>query len=86
MYIIFKDDKGAFRIQSMSGKGFDSRAPLSEPWRGLRTDDIAKISGMADVVFVHHSGFIGGALTMETCIKMAEISLEELKNKKLEKK
>jgi len=26
--------------------------------------------------FVHHAGFIGGAWSMETAIKMAEISME----------
>lgn len=30
---------------------------------------------MKDIEFVHHSGFIGGAWSLETAIKMAEISV-----------
>jgi uncharacterized UPF0160 family protein len=72
-----------FRIQSMSGKGsFESRAPLLEAWRGLRSEELKKIAGIHDIEFVHHAGFIGGAWSLESCVKMAEISLEEVNARK----
>ena len=43
-------------------------------------------------MFVHAAGFIGGAWSLESCVKMAEVSLEkykeeeEIKAKELEKK
>jgi uncharacterized UPF0160 family protein len=66
----------------MSGKGsFDTKAPLCEAWRGLRGPELEKVSGIEKIEFAHHSGFIGGAWTLEAVIKMAELSLEELKRK-----
>lgn len=34
------------------------------------------ISGIDDIVFVHASGFIGGARSYENALKMARLSLE----------
>ena len=34
------------------------------------------ISGIDDIVFVHASGFIGGARSYENSLKMAKLSLE----------
>lgn len=34
---------------------------------------------MKDMEFVHHAGFIGGAWSLDTVIKMAEISMEAKK-------
>lgn len=37
---------------------------------------MAKVSGINDAVFCHASGFIGGAGSYESALKMATISLE----------
>ena len=55
------------------------RIPLCKAWRGLRADELKKITEFTDIEFVHHSGFIGGAWSLETAIKMAEESLKEAK-------
>lgn len=39
------------------------RVPLKKDWRGLRDKELKEISGFDDVVFVHMTGFIGGAKT-----------------------
>ena len=56
---------------------FDMRVPLKADWRGLRDKELAKESGCDDAIFVHATGFIGGAKSRESVIKMAELSLEE---------
>lgn len=60
----------------LSPGSFESRIPLLAAWRGLRAEELKNISGFTDVEFVHHSGFIGGAWSLETCIKMAEQTVE----------
>lgn len=68
------------RIQTVAPKGnfFGQRVTLSKAWHGLRHQELESLDEtMKDMEFVHHSGFIGGAWTLATAIKMAEISLVE---------
>jgi len=37
---------------------------------------LVAVSGIPDIVFVHASGFIGGAVSYESVLKMALLSLE----------
>lgn len=68
-----------YRVQGIppKGSGFDLRVPLCKAWRGLRAEELKKITDFPDIEFVHHGGFIGGAWSLETVIKMAELSLKE---------
>src|SRR5258706_15679761 len=61
-YILYPDENGKWRIQAVpaSPESFESRKPLPEQGRGLRDEDLAKVTGFPDTVFVHASGFIGG--------------------------
>ena len=72
------------RVQAMSAsKGsFESRIPLHQAWRGLRGEELRKISGIEDAEFVHNTGFVGGAWSLPSAIKMAEITIEEFKKQK----
>ena len=54
---------------------FESRKPLPEAWRGVRDDELSKLSGIDGCVFVHASGFIGGNKTEEGTMKMAFAAL-----------
>lgn len=76
LYIICKD-KAEFRVQGVPDKtgSFQCRLYLSQPWRGLRGEELEKVSGIPGAVFVHASGFLGVAHTLEGVIKMAEISI-----------
>jgi len=62
-------------------KDFSSRAPLAVAWRGLRGKELQEISGINDIEFVHHAGFIGGAWSFESAIKMGEVGLKELEER-----
>lgn len=55
---------------------FDFRMGINKAWRGLRDDDLSKAAGITDGTFVHMTGFIGGAKSYESCLKMA---LESIK-------
>jgi uncharacterized UPF0160 family protein len=83
-FVFFKDTRGMHRVQTVppKGMGFDMRVPLCKMWRGLRADELKKINeqqanGINDMEFVHHSGFIGGAWSLQSAIKMAEMSVTE---------
>jgi uncharacterized UPF0160 family protein len=54
---------------------FHTRVPLREEWRGKREEDLQKISGIPDAVFVHMSGFTGGARSREGVMAMIHKSL-----------
>ena len=44
----------------VSPESFESRKALPEAWRGLRDDELSRVSGVDGCVFIHASGFIGG--------------------------
>jgi uncharacterized UPF0160 family protein len=72
-YVLFTDTKGLWRIQCVpaSKNSFENRLSLPEPWRGLRDDELCKVTGIAGCTFVHASGFIGGNETFEGVLEMA---------------
>lgn len=66
LYVIYPDEAGAnWRVQAVpvSPGSFISRKALPEEWRGLRDDNLSKLTGIDDCIFVHASGFIGGKLS-----------------------
>jgi len=79
LYILFPDNTPpAYRIQAMpvSSDSFENRKALPAEWRGLRDDELSKVSGIDGCVFVHASGFIGGNKSYEGALQMAQKALE----------
>ncbi len=63
IYVIYPDEAGGnWRVQAVpvSPESFESRKALPEVWRGIRDDELSKLSGIEGCIFVHASGFIGG--------------------------
>jgi uncharacterized UPF0160 family protein len=56
---------------------FENRVSICKSYRGLRGEELKKISGIEEAEFVHAAGFIGGAWSQESALKMAEASLTE---------
>lgn len=54
---------------------FESRKALPVPWRGLRDEELSKEAGIEGCVFVHMSGFIGGANTYAGTLELASKAL-----------
>lgn len=57
------------------------RVPINLAWSGLRDEELQKVSGVHDATFVHNTGFIGGAKSLQSVLRMAEISLTVHKKK-----
>ena len=51
------------------------RLNLLESWKGLRDDELSKVSGIEGCIFVHSNMFIGGNKTREGAMEMARKSL-----------
>ena len=68
-----------WRVLTLAPKpgSFEMRVPIKKEWRGLRDEELKKVSGFEDIEFVHNTGFIGGAWSLETVLKMAEMSLAD---------
>ena len=53
------------------------RLSLLEEWRGLRDEELCRVSGIPACIFVHASGFIGGNETKEGALEMARATLRQ---------
>jgi len=81
LYVLFpesgaEDSKWRIRAVSVEGGGFDNRKDLLDAWKGVRDDELSKVSGIEGCVFVHASGFIGGNKTFDGALAMAKKSVE----------
>lgn len=59
-----------------TANSFVCRKFLPASWRGVRDDTLATVSGVSDAIFVHATGFIGGARSRDGTLQMAIKSVE----------
>ena len=81
VYVLYPESEvegSKWRVQAVgvSLDSFESRKALKEQWRGVRDEDLSKLSGIDGCVFVHASGFIGGNKTIAGAMEMARQSLQ----------
>lgn len=79
LYIVYPDEtSGNWRIQAVpvSPDSFANRKSLPEPWRGVRDEELSRVSGIPGGIFVHASGFTGGNKTKEGTLQMAQLALQ----------
>uniref|UniRef100_A0A7G3AUC4 Putative metal-binding protein n=1 Tax=Lutzomyia longipalpis TaxID=7200 RepID=A0A7G3AUC4_LUTLO len=76
-YVVWCDGKSDYRCMAVpvTPESVICRKFLHKDWRGLRGEELEKVSGIPQINFVHHNGFIGGAFSREAVLKMAELSL-----------
>jgi len=81
LYALFAENdqpgcKWRIRAVSLEPGSFENRKGLPEAWRGVRDEELSKVSGVAGCVFVHASGFIGGNGTFEGALEMAKKAVD----------
>eukprot|EP00871_Galdieria_phlegrea_P003844 jgi/Galph1/4460/GphlegSOOS_G3052.1 len=78
-YVLYPRKDGSWSVQavSVSEESFKSRKPLPQSWRGLRDDELSRVVGIPDCVFVHSTGFIGVHKKYEGALYMARMSLSQ---------
>jgi uncharacterized UPF0160 family protein len=77
-FVLYTDQASMWRVQAVTveGKAFENRLSLPEEWRGVRDEDLAKVTNIPGSRFVHAAGFIGGNDTYEGALAMAQEALK----------
>mmetsp|Transcript_27991 Transcript_27991/g.64081 ORF Transcript_27991/g.64081 Transcript_27991/m.64081 type:complete len:338 (-) Transcript_27991:618-1631(-) len=77
-FVLYQDQSGMWRVQAVTveGTAFTNRLGLPELWRGLRDDELSKVSGIEGCTFCHAAGFIGGNKSKEGAVMMARTALK----------
>lgn len=70
------DAKWRIRAVSLEPGSFENRKSLPDAWKGVRDEELSKVSGVPGGVFVHAGGFIGGNKTFQGALDMAKKALE----------
>ncbi|TIB62349.1 hypothetical protein E3P78_02363 [Wallemia ichthyophaga] len=78
LYALLPDGSKGWRVRGIppNSTTFALRKPLPEPWRGLRDERLAEVSGVPGTIFCHASGFIGGNDTFEGALEMARKAVQ----------
>lgn len=78
LYVLFADQSSSWRIQAIAieSGSFVTRKALPEPWRGVRDEELSTLTGVPGCIFIHASGFIGGAKTKDAVLRLAKLALE----------
>lgn len=69
------DAKWRVQTVSVTKDSFESRKALPAEWRGVRDEELDKVSGVPGCVFVHAAGFIGGNKTFKGVLELAKKAL-----------
>lgn len=77
---VVRPDKGGknWKVTSIKDdeRMFISRKLFPKEWRGKDSLELAKITGITDVVFCHNSGVFAGAKTKEGAVKLAKLAID----------
>ena len=81
LYALFAENgepgsKWRIRAVSLEAGSFENRKSLPDAWKGVRDEELSKVSGVPGCVFVHAGGFIGGNATFEGALEMAKQAVE----------
>ena len=79
LFVIYPDSDGSqyqLKTVPVEAGSFVAKRDLPKSWSGLREQELAAVTGVADSVFCHLNLFIGGARSLEGTIRMAELALQ----------
>jgi uncharacterized UPF0160 family protein len=78
LFVIYPNEDGSAwycRTVPPEPNSFDQRLSLPEAWRGLQDEEFSKAAGIQDGIFCHPGGFICGARSQASTIRLAEQAL-----------
>lgn len=78
MFVIYPDSDGdQYQVKTVPVEpgSFTARKDLPKSWAGLRDQELAAVTGVADSVFCHLNLFIGGARSFNGALRLAELAL-----------
>ena len=80
LLVVYPDSDGSqYQIKTVPTEvgSFDTRMDLPKAWSGLRDQELAAVTGVADSVFCHLNLFIGGARSLEGALRLAALALQD---------
>jgi len=79
LFAVVKNSEKDYRVSTIGvcEGSFEFRKGIVKSWRGLEQNKLIELSRIEDIIFVHSSGFIGGAQTRESAFRMAICSINE---------
>jgi 2-dehydropantoate 2-reductase len=78
VFVIYPDSDGdQYQVKTVPVEpgSFTARLDLPKSWAGLRDQELAAVTGVADSVFCHLNLFIGGARSFNGALRLAELAL-----------
>ena len=72
-----KGSQWLLRLAPTFKRKYDTRTSFPERMRGLRGEEIERVTGIKGVLFCHPSGFIAAAESKDVCYKLAKLLLDE---------
>jgi uncharacterized UPF0160 family protein len=80
LFVIYEGTGGTWMVQCVPPEfgSFEQREPFPEMLRGLRSEKLQAETGVADAVFVHPGGFIGGAGSLDGARALVEMVLPQV--------
>lgn len=79
MLVIYPDSDGnQYQLKTVPVEpgSFTARLDLPAHWAGLRDQELAAVTGVADSVFCHNNLFIAGARSLGGAARLAELALQ----------
>lgn len=75
-FVVFPSKRGGYNVYAVpKEKGsFENRKSLPEEWRGLRDENLQKVTGVKTARFCHNAGFICSSEEREDAIKLASMA------------
>lgn len=72
-FVIFPSKRGGYNVYAVPKEigSFENRKSLPFAWRGLREEELQKVTGIKTARFCHNAGFIASSETKEDAIQMA---------------
>lgn len=76
--VYYNTDSDYWKVEAIPVRPtvMDSRKLAPDSWRGLSGKELQKASGISDATFCHSSGFLFGAISLDSALKMARMALE----------
>ena len=77
MFVVYPSLRGGYNVQGVPAAvgSFETRCSMPESWRGLSVKDLEKVSGVKGLSFVHASGFLAAAKTVEAAVEAAKAAM-----------
>ena len=76
--VYYKEESDYWKVEAipLTPTVMDSRKTAPHSWWGLNGEELQKASGIPDATFCHSSGFLFGAVSLDSALKMARVALE----------